>query len=188
MIPGNSFTPVPVVSPFTFPDNLPYSPLSDTVMGGVALNNGSQGRMVQLWTAWYDGAQIRVQPTSGSVVFSLPVAGVLTLSLAFDQSMALALAYQTAAGSNLYYFNTLTSSYTTLTLPGTTSCRACVDNPANFYAGSSDIIFAYTAGGNLSYRQQRDRYTIEYPIGATGTKKLNRMGLNTGNRLQFELR
>lgn len=187
MIPENSFTPTPIVSSFQAPYNLPYTPLTQTVLGGVALNNPSEGRQYQIWNITYTGTDIEVSTASGPVVFSITESDVMTVSLAFDNNMALVIAWQTSGfESKLYYFDTLTSRYTTRTFAGTTSCRVCVDDAREFYTTSSDVIFSYTTGTNLYYRQQRDRYDVAYLIGAT-TGRLRKMAPNTGNRLQFEL-
>jgi hypothetical protein len=186
MIPNNSFTAVPVTTPYAFPMSIPYSALSQTIWGGTALSNSANGRMVQLWSIWYDGTNINVSPSGGAIAFSIAESGVSQLSLAFDENMNVAICWLSAGNANLYYYDTVSAGYITLTIPAT-SCVACIDDPASFYSGQSDVIFSYTRAGNLYYRQQRDRYTIERLIGPCTTKLLRRVGLSTGNRLQFEL-
>ena len=186
MIPGNAFTPTPVLGTFLYLGELPYVPLTQHVMGGIALNDPSKGRLYQPWTVTYDGSSILVNPASDPVVFTLPAAGVTSVSLAFDNNMGLVIAWTTSTGANLYYYDTPTSSYVTRNFPGIISCRVCVDDPREFYTGNSDVIFGYTIGGNLCYRQQRDRYNVEYVIKTT-TKPLIKMGPSSENRLQFDM-
>ena len=186
MIPGNAFTAAPVVGPFMYLQDQPYTPLSQTIMGGVALSNGTQGRLVKAWTVAYINNTIQVQPAGGFNALSIPVPGVTSVSLAFDANMAPVIAWTTSTGASLYYFDTSTQVYITRTFPGVTSCRVCVDDPVDFYIGPSDVIFGYTLNGNLCYRQQRDIYNIEYIIIPT-TKLLIKMGPATTNRLQFEI-
>lgn len=186
MIPSNTFTPQPEVTPFVPPLDEPYQPLFQRVLGGVALNNPSEGRMYQIWTVEYTSGSIIVSPEGQPSAFEMGAVGVTAVSLAFDNNMGIVLGWQTASGANLYYYDTLTSSYTTRNFPGVTSCRVAVDDPRDFYTASSDVIFGYTISGNLYWRQQRDRYDVEYLVGpATGN--LIKMGPNTGNRLQFML-
>lgn len=186
MIPGNQFTTTPDVKPYIPPYNLPYNPLEQTVLGGIALNDPSQGRMYQNWVIYYDSPYIRIKPEGGSVVFSLEMANVTAVSLAFDSNMNIAIAYQKNSGSYLYYYNFDVSAFSTLEIAGATSCRAVVDDPRTFYTPDSDIMFGYTLNGNLYYRQQRDKYLIERLIGpADGI--LLKMAPSEGNRLQFEL-
>lgn len=185
MIPANAFTPTPQYSNFQVPYDRQYTPLSQTVLGGNAIGDGSAGRQVKNWVVSYNGSSIVVSPEGGAQAFSLPTLNVLSVSLAFDNNMGIVLAWQTKTSSNLYFFNTQTSSYTTSVFNGTTSCRVCVDDARDFNSGASDVIFGYTTGTNLCYRQQRDRYGIEYVIKAS-SKKLRRMAPTISNRLQFE--
>jgi hypothetical protein len=187
MIPGGNFTTIPVVTALQPPYDLPYDPVSQIVPGGIALSDPSEGRLYQNWEISYDGANINIKPVLSSVVFTLPMPGVLTVSLAFDNNMGLAFAWQTLAGSNLYYFDTDLSAYTTKIFPGTTSCRVCVDEPRDYYNADSDVMIGYTRSNTLYYRQQRDKYNIEYTVGATN-RTLRKMAPSLGNRLQFELR
>lgn len=189
MIPGNAITVDTIQGDFLYLQDQPYTPLSQTVMGGVALQDGSQGRLVKPWTvSFIDGVDSTIQVASGSDApsLTLPASGVQTVSLAFDANMSVIIAYQTYIGANLYYYDTVTAQYITRIFPGFTSSRVCVDNPLDFYTASSDVMFGYTFQGNLCYRQQRDRYNTEYVIKAT-PKKLIKLGMSSVNRLQFEL-
>lgn len=186
MIPGGEFTVVPIVSDFNPPLDEPYNPLNQKVWGGVALNDGSLGRMVRYWEVSYDGTNINVNPEGDPVVFFIAQSNVESVSLGFDASMSPILGWQSAGTSNVYFYNGITSSYQTTTISGTTSCRVFLDDPRDFNAADSDVMIAYTKNNTLYYRQQRDNYTIEYTIGAT-VKLLTKAGLNTVNRLQFQL-
>ena len=186
MIPGNSFTSPPVVSQFIYPYSNQYFPLSQDVLGGLAIGNSSLGRQLKVWNVSYNGAFINVKPEDGPVAFSLAAAPVTSVSLAFDNNMGLVLCWTTGTGANLYYFDALTSQYVTRNFLGISSCRVCVDDARDFYLANSDVIFSYTLTGGLYWRQQRDRYDVQYLIGAT-TKTLVRAAPNVGNRLQFEL-
>lgn len=187
MIPSNAFTATAQVDAFVPPVDDIYNPTTVRASGGIAIGDGSRGREVQFWTADYVAGAIVVTPALGGTGFTLTVAGVLTLSLAFDNAMRVVLGYMKDDGAYLYYYNSLTPAFETLYYATATSCRVCVDDTAEFYNSASDVIFAYVAGGNLCWRQQRDRYAVERVIGpATG--KLVRVGLNRGNRLQFQLK
>lgn len=187
MIPSDAFTSTPQVSAFQTPYSAPYNPTSQVVLGGVAIGNASLGRQVKNWTAYKDGTFIRIIAAGdASPSYSVSAPDAITVSLAFDGNMGVVLAWAAAADAKLYYYDTLTSGYITRTFAGVTSCRVCVDDARDFYTSASDVIFAYTIGGNLYWRQQRDRYDVERLVGAT-TKKLIRAGPNIGSRLQFEL-
>lgn len=188
MIPRNIILPKVNSIPAAFrePENLTVNSLSDKAQGGIALNDPSKGRTYQLWVAEYESGEIRIKPeNAGSYVFSLPAPGAITISLAFDNNMGVVLAWQTANSSHLYHYQTLTSSYGTKVVTGTTSCKVAIDEPANFYLPKSDVIFAYTKNDSLFFTVQRERYENEHLAGVT-LGKIIRMGMNEHNRFQFE--
>jgi len=185
MIPNNAFTTQPIVTAFLPPKDEPYVPLTSKSRGGIALNDASQGRDYQNWVVSYDGANILVAPQGGATVFTLAVAGVRTVSLAFDNNMNVILAWMDSVGAKLYWFNNV--SYVTTAFPAT-SCRVIIDDVSPWYNANSDVIFAYTNNNILYWRQQRDLYAIERTVGPTNANAiLTKVGLNVGNRLQFEL-
>lgn len=186
MIPNNVVNPVLDATAFQPPYNEAYNPLLQTVRGGTAVGDPAAGRQVKDWVVSYTGGTISVGPKLEAVAFTLAANDVVTISLAFDSNMSIVLAWKTPTGAKLYYYDTLTSAYTTRVFPELTSCRVCVDDAREFNSANSDVIFAYTLNGNLYWRQQRDRYDVERLAGVT-TKFLKRMGPSVANRLQFEL-
>lgn len=187
-LPLGIITPEPVYAPFLAPlQDWEYDPFQEMVIGGTAIGDGAAGREVQNWVISYASGVIEVSPENGAPQFSLAVEDVLTVSLGFDSNMAVAIAYQTAAGANFYYFSAILNAYTTLTVAGATSCRSSVDDPRLFDSGASDVIFAYVLDEVLYYRQQRDRYTIQYTVGPAAGQTLIKMSFTTLNRMQFEL-
>lgn len=186
MIPANTITPAPIVSDFLGWTSADYDPLSQTVYGGIALNDPSMGRMYQLWNISYIDGLINVKPVNGAVVFTLSVANVTTVGLAFDNNMSVVISYQVADTSNIYYYDTAIASFVTKTVTGTTSCQVAVDDPRQVNETNSDVIFSYTNNGSLYWSQQRDRYDIARLVGQT-QKRLIKIGPNVGNRFQFGL-
>jgi hypothetical protein len=182
-----SITPEPDVQAFMAPWDREYRPLEELVAGGTAIGDGEAGRFVQLWVVFYEDGVIKVAPETGTVAFTLAVPGVTQVSLGFDANMSVNIAYQTESGSHLYYFDTLTSSFQTLTVPGADSCRCCADELRVFNVTASDVIFAYTLDGTLFFRRQRDRYLIEYTVGPSDTRRLLRAAPNVHLRFQFKL-
>ena len=192
MIPGGplNFTYIPIVGEYTPPISNTYDPLFETVEGGIAIGDPSQGRLYQYWTIDYDGRFITVRPASGGIALQLQRNSVSSVSLAFDANMSPVIAYQVAGtGAFLYYYDTLTSQYVEKFYPTAISSRVVVDQPANWYVGNSDVMFGYTTVSHICYRQQRDRYDIEYVIQPTTCNNafLKRLGLSNVNRLQFQV-
>lgn len=187
MLPLDTITPEPVYAEFRAPWDDPYLPLEERVLGGNAVGDGSAGREVKVWKISYSGGDVHVGPDGGADEFVQTRGGVTTLSLAFDANMAVAYAWQSVNGSSLYYFDSTLGSYNILTIADGTSCRVGVDDTRSFNSASSDVIFAYTRGGQLYWRQQRDRYLTERLVGPSGVSILHRCAQNTLNRLQFKL-
>ena len=186
MIPGgNLWTASPVISQLLPPADEPYDPLVETVQGGVALNDGSQGRRVRPWTVQYNSPSILIGDETGAIHATLVRPNAATVSLAFDNNMQYNVAYQTSEGTRWYYFDTLTLTYVDRLFPGTSSCRCAVDDTRPEYNTNSDVILGYTRNGFLYYRQQRDRYDIEYPVGPAPNGKLVRIGQSLLYRLTF---
>lgn len=186
MIPGGTFTSSAITNTFRIPNDMPYTPLSQTVWGGVSVGDSSGGRLVKYWVISYDSNVISVKPIDGPIAFTLPVVDVTSLSLAFDNNMGLAIAYTKADGAYFYYFDSLTSKYITRFFAGANSCRVCVDDARSFYTSNSDVFLVYTLNDKLYYRKQRDRYDVETYVADT-TSRLLKVGQNIDNRFQIEL-
>lgn len=187
-IPLNTFSVPSVPAIFVAPLSDVYQPLTMRAPGGTAIGDGAAGREVQFWTVSYASGVISLAPASGIVAFTLNVPDVLSVCVAFDSNMAVAIAYQKADGSYLYYFNSVSAQYETLFFAGTAACRVAVDKTASFFSGGSDVIFAYSLAGVLYWRQQRDRYVTAYTVGTIpGGYQFRRLGPSLSNRLQFEM-
>ena len=172
------------------PDSSEVDPLVSFERGGIALNDPSRGLDYQNWRCYIEGGVVKVTPVGGGTITSVftPSGIVTSLSLAFDTNMAVTICYVEDGLVKLRWFNTLTALIQTDTIAGATACRCGTDEKRSGLEGLSDVIFAYLRAGNLYYRQQRDRYLIEYTVGAVpGAFKMRRIGKNVGNRFQFEL-
>ena len=186
MIPLNTFTPDPELGDFLPPNDNDYYPLFQVVRGGTEIGNNSAGRDIQDWQVYYQQGIIHIKPSSGDVVFTLSVNNVLSVSLAFDTAMRIVLTWTTPLGAKLYFYDTLTLDYIIVDYDEVTSSRVTVDKIDTWYNSSSDVLFLYIKNNNLYYRQQRDRYEIEYLIGeANGYIK--RAGLTKLNRFQIDI-
>ena len=180
------WTDRPAYSKFLAPYNEPYTPFSQNILGGTALNHGEDGRMVKIWNISYTDGIMRLKPEDGDVVWARGEPGIKSISCAFDNNMSQVIAWRKETGCGLYYYDTIAQQFAVTEFPDATGCRVCVDDPRDSYNAQSDVMFIYTAGNRLYYRQQRDRYKIEYFIGNTN-RVLKRAGPNQGYRLQIEL-
>jgi hypothetical protein len=187
MIPLNLITPAPIKSDFRPPYDDPYTPLEQRVLGGTALGNGANGREVQQWNVFYEAGVIKVAPESGTIAFSMTVDGVLTVSLAFDSNMQVAIAYTKADGSYLYYYDSIGGMFTTMFIGGSDSCRVVTDDPRNVTSAASDVIFTYELDGVVYWRMQRERYLTPRVVGPSQGLTILRCAPSALNRLQWEL-
>lgn len=176
---------------FVYPDTLVATPLIDYEMGGTALNDGSAGLLVQPWACWADGAgDVYIRPLGSSdtptLLFSAP--GIQELSFAFDRNMQVSVAYTLAGVVKLRWYDSSVPGYVTTDFPGIRNPKLTHDDKRETASSRSDVIFAYLTGTSLKWRQQRDRYLIEYDWadGILPSLRLKLIGMNRLLRLQAE--
>lgn len=161
--------------------------------GGIALNDPSQGLLVQRWRARiFDSgkAESRVVLDSSAVpAFDwLTVPFMTEISFSFDANMRPVVAYVANGQAYLNWYDSVPNEYVTTALDvDVITPRVSLDDKRDVASNGyqlSDVILAYIRGGNLYYRQQRDRYTIERLL-ATDVNPLIRIGFNRGLRFQW---
>lgn len=194
MMPLDRLSTEPVYASYISPDTIdPPNRLTDYELGGIALQDASQGLQVQIWTCRADGA-------TGIVYLSAPVVpeivlftapGISELSLAFDQNMRPFVAFVQGGQAKFRWYDTVLGANRITDLDvEDRSPKCCMDDkrPWQVAQGANDVILAYLRGDSMYYRQQRDRYEIERLL-ATGLegKRLLKVGMNEAMRLQFEL-
>jgi len=188
MMPDNSLSTEPVVTDYLYPDNLVNSADRDYEMGGIAIEDASQGLLYQPWTFWStDGGPIYCGPLSGGSEMLIDVSGVTSVSGTFDRNMRPAVAYAIGDTGYLWWFDATVNEMTTTTFPGISEIRVTHDDKRPTADFRSDVLVAYTRDGNLYYRQQRDRYTIERLLAENLVGQLRNMGMTTALRIQFDI-
>lgn len=192
MLPGNVASSLGISGLLLPPDDNVTSGLEDYEMGGVALNNSSQGFLVQSWRCFVDSGtnDVRVQAGTNpaTTIFTQP--GITALALAFDQNMRPTIAYVVADQGYLRWYDSSAGAFVVTAYPGIRNPRLSLDDKrASQYANNSDIIFAYIRGTSLYYRQQRDRFLIERLLrtGVLPTQTLRNIGMMSNYRMLFEL-
>lgn len=180
-----------VSADFIPPDDVdPTSTIIDYELGGVALSDSSAGLMVQTWTSRYDPATGYVLIGAGASpeveLFYAP--GVSDLSFTFDQNMRPFHAYVQSGQAKFRWYDTVLGANRITSLDAADRYpKCCMDDKRDLQTvqGSNDIILAYMRGSSLYYRQQRDRYEVEYLLQTDINGRLLRVGMNVLNRLQF---
>lgn len=196
-LPNNTFSSTTVSAGLLAPDNQITGPLEDLERGGNAIGDGSSGLNVKNWRCYVDasnGADVYLEPAGGSatLIFSLP--GITEVTFAFDQLMRPAVAYRIGNATFLRWFDSLVNAFVTTAFGDLLDPSLSFDDKRITQSGGrGDILFSYLrdAGGvrGLYYRQQRDRFTIEYPLrtGLPTNTRLQLSGMNSGLRMQWNL-
>ncbi len=198
MIPGHSLSAILVFGNFLPPDNLPFPNTISYELGGIGIQNPSQGLQYQVWTATLYNAgktssyiTLQAPNTPEYVYYTYP--DMITVALAFDQNMFPFLTFMSGGLGWFYWYDTTVLQYKLTQLPlgvSSTSCTLDDKRPLETQVGTSDIILAYINNTNLYYRQQRDRYTIEYVLAQNipyYNPTIYKIGMCTTNRLLIQV-
>lgn len=128
---------------------------------------------------------------------SLTVAGISpSISFTFDQLMRPVVTYQTGPGTNrvqrtgyLYWYDATMSGYQTLTVSNVISPTITFDYPSDASTSFSEMSWWYIRAGNVCYRRQADRFTIEYVFAAmpVNMRVIAMVGLGSNFRLHIQL-
>jgi hypothetical protein len=175
---------------------------TDVKLGGIALYDGSQGLQVQNWylnvvDVGLPTSYITVTDSSGNVFTLFSAIGISWARLAFDQNMHPVVTFLGSLGSGYYWWDpsipgTAINYFPSLSNIGKVCCSMDDNRTIEVTHGYSDVIMAYVANNNLCFRQERDRYTIEYVLHADINLLLAnavvwKIGMNYKNRLQLQL-
>lgn len=190
MLPENTYSSVPVGGLFLTPDERITSPLIDWERGGVDLLDASQGMDVQNWTC-YTGDQynVFVKPENGVPTLLFQDNGIEALSFCFDQNMRWSVAYIKQGILTLRWFDSSSNGRVVSEFGPAQNPKMTLDDKRTFNILNSDMLLAYIRGSSLYYRQQRDRFQIEYTLrtGLFPNTKLKNIGMADNFRVQFEL-
>jgi hypothetical protein len=188
MLPDGVLSTIPIPGLFLGSRMLFVSPTRDYEDGGIALNDPSQGLQYQRWRCriFGDYVVLDAEEVLPQVIF---VGAELTeCSIAFDQSMRPALAVVEAGQAKLQWFDTSVGEQVITFLdPDVVTPRVTLDDKRNRQSEIADVILAYVRLGGLYYRQQRDRFLIEYLLDAGPHTGINKIGMNKHFRLQFSM-
>src|SRR5574337_470703 len=200
MIPNHSLIQPPRWFKYFPPVDLPITNTTDLALGGIGLSDPSKGLQYQTWS----GSVTDIGLSSSSVYISSPntvntflftYPGIIWIRFTFDQNMHPFVSFYTGSIAGYFWFDPTLPGNTISILPAGISYPSCVlddSRPIEVRAGTGDIILAYVNNTNLCYRQQRDRYQIEYVLysginNIISNPFVNKIGMNEKYRLQFEI-
>lgn len=162
--------------------------------GPVQLQDPSQGLLVKLWTLRAEGmSAVLSAPGSPTTTVFTRAVNIDNVNLAFDQNGRTCVCYEEeGGGAYLFWFDPVPNEPTHMPIPGdAVSPRITLDDARPFNGANSDVILGYVRDGLVRYRQQRDRFTVEYtpPIGPGGApaaaSALRHISMNANLRLEF---
>lgn len=187
MIPNHTFTMAPPSSPFLWGAELLSTAIESWEMGGIGISDPSGGLTYQMWHGVLDvstGTVLLDAPNTPQFVL-YSEAGITQMDFSFDQNMKPCLAFTQNGVAKFWWYNTVNLQYEIITLTGAMTPLTLLDDKRDGLLGSSDIILFYLREGRLYYREQRDRFTIEYDSGISGIRRLVRVGFTEGLRVQI---
>lgn len=170
--------------------SLPVRNEVDYETGGIALNDASAGLLHQVWRARIiEKTEILLDAELVDESVIATGINITEVSLSFDRNMNVVLAYVENGVARLYWYDSVLAAMTTTTFAGVVTPRVALDDKRNSQSAISDVIFAYLKDGDLYYRQQRDRYLVEYLLASdVDSPGLIKIGMNRQLRMQFMFR
>lgn len=195
MIPGNKLSSIPVVGKYYSPDNRKTSLLEWRQLGGVALQDPTQGLSVQSWYGVWDERDDAVYLTPALTGIPIPIfvePNVVEFSFAFDSNMRWTAVTRDADNNvKLRWYDSVIAAYTISNFTNMSSVKLCHDDKRKYQVikGATDVIMSYIRNTSLCWRVQRDRYNTEY-VGTTELPAdlvITNVGLTDKYRLQWRM-
>lgn len=191
-LPDNVLSSQYIEGGFLEPDNLTTGRLEDWERGGKGLSDTSEGVDYQDWYLSYDretGIVTATPQTTGSPQTLFTLTGITDLNFTFDQNMHPFVCYYTDADEAWYWWwdpipvgQVFVEMASGVGIP-----RCCLDDKRPSQVSASDILLVYTLNGNLYYREQRDRFTVEYLLREGVSGDVHRVGMGDNLRVKFDV-
>lgn len=190
-MPNNVLSSQPIVGAFLAPRtvlrNTPALGLLDYHMGPVALSDPTLSIAYQLWTVRGDASNIYLSAPNTPEYPVLPGQSAIWVALGFDQNGNVFIAWTAnKTGQSYYYwFDTTIPGYRISAVPGVVNrVFACLDDPRPAEFQTDDVMVSYVRAQQLYMRQQRDRFGVEYDLGAA-PGDIVQMGITHVLRMQW---
>jgi len=199
MIPGKTLVQPPEWNLYIPPKDQVATFLTDECLGGIGLSDASQGLQVQTWYGEVQGtdANTAVYLSSATQPWIAQVTApyISWMRFTFDQNMHPVINFITNGVSKYLWWDPTVPGNVITNFPVVDARVSCSLDDTRLLqtdSGSSDVIMGYINNNNLCYRQQRDRYGIEYVLldnvpSLIANPFVNKIGMNERWRLQFEV-
>lgn len=191
MLPDNELSSNPVPAVFIGGGALPVRDTVDYELGGIALNDPSEGLQYQIWRARIESEDTEIIIDAQNVDPFVLITGVdiTEVSISFDQNMNPVVAYVEDGTAKLYWYDSTVHGMVTTSFPTIVTPRVSMDDKRKSQSQNNDVIFAYMKNSNLYMRMQRDRYSVEYLLAENvDSPGLIKIGMSRQNRFQFMFR
>lgn len=167
--------------------------LVDYELGGIAIQDPSQGLRVRVWKLWVDAEAVRVAPLDavGDVVTLFSGAGITEVTLSFDNNMMPVVAYLQNDDLKLRWFDLSQSppQYVTNNFgSGTATPYLTFDDKRPQLIGASDVMLFYVRSRKVWVRLLRDRWGVEYEWADVPSHagRILAAGMSRSNRMQLK--
>jgi len=197
MLPDNVLSVPTMYAGYNFPDGVITSTLlEDYELGGVALQDPTQGLQVRVWRGYWnpeDSTAYLVTWPEGSPIPIFTEPDVFEFTFSFDQNMRWTAACLLRNGlCKFRRYDTVTNTYVTDTFTGFTGLKLALDDKRTnqTLSGRTDVLLTYLKGSTLYYRQQRDRFETERVLQTDlpANLRITNFGMNNRLRMQWRLR
>lgn len=191
-LPNNALSTDPAPGAFIGARGQVFPDLIDYADGPIALQNPFSGLDFQVWKteSYQDVVNDRIVLSAPTVPEFVVYTGqgITEVSLAFDINANFCLAFVEAGVAKLLWYDSTVANHVITEFGSDVSHpRIALDETRPFNSANADIIFAYIRDNQLCYRQQRDRYTIERVLSSGPWIALDRIGMGSGWRFQFQV-
>lgn len=188
MLPDNEQSEIPVPSPFWGAAAMQSGRLYCHRDGGIALNDPSKGLLYQVWYGEViNGSDIVISAPNYPATVHYSGENITDFSFAFDQNMRLSFVYTENDEVFLRWYDSVQQQMVTDSFGSAPAFpHLDLDDKRSAQLDISDLIFAYIIGGEMRYRQQRDRFQIEYVFDEGPWVSLDKIGMGINYRFQFE--
>ena len=189
-IPKDRASTAPVIGNILPPNDRFRPDLTAYHIGGIGIQDPSEGLEFQVWVAQGFTDRIDVFPESNPGSAQTFVSGATRIefvALAFDQNMRPIIAYTDDGLTKLFWFDSDASDFVTTDFPSASSPYCIMDDTRDSatLTQRNDVLFLYLDGG-LKYRQQRDRFQIERALSLVSSGRIARAGMTDKLRIQVE--
>jgi hypothetical protein len=188
MIPDQSLSLVNITGDFILAKKYDVVPTLDYEDGGIAIDDISKGNQYQVWRGQLIGDDIILDAPEAAPVTVYSGANITEISFTFDHNMRPAVAFVQDGIGKLRWYDTSIPGYDVIIFAGIYTPRIVMDDKRLTQDANKDMILAYIRNHMLCYRQQRDRFLIEYILSEPLYNSLIKMGMNNKLRMQFLLK